>query len=36
MSTLVVIGYDEMAKAEGVRLKLAQMQRDYLIDSVPR
>ncbi|HAB18091.1 MAG TPA: DUF1269 domain-containing protein [Verrucomicrobiota bacterium] len=32
MSTLVVIGYPEPYKAEEVRLKLRQMQRDYLID----
>ncbi len=32
MSTLVVIGYDDMAKAEAVRMKLVQLQRDYLID----
>jgi uncharacterized membrane protein len=32
MSTLVVVGYDDMYKAEEVRLKLLKMQKDYLID----
>jgi uncharacterized membrane protein len=32
MSTLVVISYPEAAKAEEVRQKLIQMQKDYLID----
>src|SRR6187431_1672732 len=32
MSTLVVVGYDDMFKAEEVRLKLIKMQKDYLID----
>jgi uncharacterized membrane protein len=32
MSHLVVIGYDDMHKAEEIRLKLAKMQKDYLID----
>jgi uncharacterized membrane protein len=32
MSTLVVIGYDDQFKAQEVRLKLAKMQKDYLID----
>jgi uncharacterized membrane protein len=32
MSQLVVIGYDDVHKAEEVRLKLVKMQRDYLID----
>jgi uncharacterized membrane protein len=32
MSTLVVIGYDEMFKAEEIRLKLWKMQKDYLVD----
>jgi uncharacterized membrane protein len=32
MSTLVVIGYDDMFKAQEVRLKLAKMQKDYLVD----
>ena len=32
MSTLVVVGYDDMFKAEEVRLKLMKMQKDYLID----
>jgi uncharacterized membrane protein len=32
MSTLVVIGYNELHKAEEVRLTLAKLQKDYLID----
>src|SRR5262250_398143 len=32
MSTLAVIGYDDIFKAEEVRLELIKMQRDYLID----
>ena len=32
MSTLAVIGYDDVFKAEEVRLSLIKMQRDYLID----
>ncbi len=32
MSTLVVIGYDEIHKAEEVRLTLIKLQKDYLID----
>src|SRR5215471_16169505 len=32
MSTLAVIGYDDIFKAEEVRLDLIKMQRDYLID----
>ena len=32
MSTLVVVGYDDIFKAEEVRLKLMKMQKDYLID----
>ena len=32
MSTLVVIGYDDPFKAQEVRLTLAKMQKDYLID----
>jgi uncharacterized membrane protein len=32
MSTLVVIGYDDMFKAEEIRLKLLKMQKDYLVD----
>jgi len=32
MSHLVVIGYDNEFKAEEVRLKLAKLQREYLID----
>jgi uncharacterized membrane protein len=32
MSTLVVVGYDDMFKGEEVRLKLMKMQKDYLID----
>jgi uncharacterized membrane protein len=32
MSTLVVIGYSDMFKAEEIRLKLLKMQKDYLVD----
>lgn len=32
MSTLVVIGYDDPFKAQEVRLMLAKLQKDYLID----
>ena len=32
MSTLVVIGYDDPCKAQEVRLMLAKLQKDYLID----
>ena len=32
MSTLVVIEYDDMFKAEETRLRLRKMQKDYLID----
>jgi uncharacterized membrane protein len=32
MSTLVVIGYNDLHKAEEVRLTLRKMQKDYLID----
>jgi uncharacterized membrane protein len=32
MSNLIVIGYDDLFKAEETRLKLVKMQRDYLID----
>jgi uncharacterized membrane protein len=32
MSTLVVIGYNDLHKAEEVRLMLLKMQKDYLID----
>jgi uncharacterized membrane protein len=32
MSTLVVIDYDDMFKAEEIRLKLLKMQKDYLMD----
>jgi uncharacterized membrane protein len=32
MSTLVVIGYDDMYKAEEVRLKLRKLQSEYLLD----
>jgi uncharacterized membrane protein len=32
MSTLVVIGYDDMFKAEEMRLKFWKMQKDYLVD----
>lgn len=31
MSTLVVIGYNDLFKAEEVRLMLLKMQKDYLI-----
>ena len=32
MSTLVVIGYNELHKAEEIRLTLVKLQKDYLID----
>jgi uncharacterized membrane protein len=32
MSTLVVIGYNELHKAEEVKLTLVKLQKDYLID----
>ena len=32
MSTLVVIGYDDIFKAQEVRLALAKLQKEYLID----
>src|SRR5262245_11210583 len=32
MSSLVVVGYDDMFKAEEVRLKLWKLQKEYLID----
>jgi uncharacterized membrane protein len=32
MSTRVVIGYDDMYKAEEVHLKLCTLQSEYLID----
>jgi len=32
MSTLVVLGYDDIFKAEEVRVTLLKLQRDYLID----
>jgi uncharacterized membrane protein len=32
MSTLVVIGYNDLYQAEEVRLKLCKLQKDYLID----
>ena len=32
MSTLIVIGYNDIFKAEEVRITLIKMQRDYLID----
>lgn len=32
MSTLVAIGYDDQFKAQEVRLMLARLQKDYLID----
>lgn len=34
MSTLVVVGYKDMFKAEEIRLKLWKMQKDYLVDLV--
>jgi len=33
MSTLVVVGYDDIYKAEEVRLQLWKLQRDYLTGS---
>jgi uncharacterized membrane protein len=32
MSTLIVVGYNELFKAEEIRLKLLRMQREHLID----
>jgi uncharacterized membrane protein len=32
MSTLVVVSYQDGSKAEAMRLKLLEMQRDYLVD----
>jgi len=32
MSTLVVVGYNDLHQAEEVRLKLRKLQQDYLID----
>jgi uncharacterized membrane protein len=32
MSSLIVIGYDDVLKAEELRLKLLKLQREYLID----
>ncbi len=32
MSTLVVAGYNDLYRAEEVRLTLIQLQKDYLID----
>src|SRR5262245_58022144 len=32
MSTLVVIGYNDLHQAEEVRLKLWKLQKDYLLD----
>src|SRR5262245_11460176 len=32
MSTLIVVGYDDLFKAEEVHLKLLRMQKEYLID----
>jgi uncharacterized membrane protein len=32
MNTLVVVGYDDMFKAEEVHLKLLKLQKDYLLD----
>ncbi|WP_029460915.1 DUF1269 domain-containing protein [Solidesulfovibrio alcoholivorans] len=32
MSDLIVVGYDDVFKAEEVRLKLLKMQKEYLVD----
>ncbi|MGH8651742.1 MAG: DUF1269 domain-containing protein, partial [Gammaproteobacteria bacterium] len=32
MSTLVVVGYNDVHKAEEVRLTLRKLQRDYLVE----
>ncbi len=32
MADLIVIEYDDIHKAEEVRLKLQKMERDYLVD----
>jgi len=32
MSDLIVVGYDDMFKAEEIRLKLLKMQKEYLVD----
>ena len=32
MSTLIVVGYHDIHKAEEVRLQLWKLQRDYLLD----
>ena len=32
MSTLIVVGYNDLFKAEEIRLKLLRMQREHLID----
>ena len=32
MSDLIVVGYDDIFKAEEVRLKLLKMQKEYLVD----
>ncbi len=32
MADLVVIEYDDMHKAEEIRLKLQKMEREYLVD----
>ncbi|MEI8340941.1 MAG: hypothetical protein WCH43_05305, partial [Verrucomicrobiota bacterium] len=32
MSTLIVVGYQDLHKAEEVRLTLIKLQQDYLID----
>lgn len=32
MSTLVVVGYDDMYKAQEMRIELIKLQKDYLVD----
>lgn len=32
METLVIIGYDDMYKAQEMRVKLARLEREYLVD----
>jgi uncharacterized membrane protein len=32
MSTLVVVGYDDLYKAQEMRMKLVKLQKDYLVD----
>jgi uncharacterized membrane protein len=32
MSTLVIVGYDDIHRAEEMRIKLVKLQREYLID----